>query len=121
MRVGDDMSFDPSQVAVGFARSAEARGATLLPHTAVTRVLIENGQVTGIATTKGTIRAPIVVDAAGAWTRQVAEASGIRIPLLPTAQQLFVTEPLRGARAYLPMVRIMDAAVYMRPCDGGLL
>ncbi|SRR5712692_3703994 len=74
------------QVAVGFARSAEARGATLLPHTAVTRVLIENGQVTGIATTKGTIRAPIVVDAAGAWTRQVAEASGIRIPLLPTAQ-----------------------------------
>ncbi len=121
MRVGDDMFFDPSQVAVGFARGAEARGATLLPHTAVTRVLIEKGQVTGIATNKGTIRAPIVVDAAGALTRQVAEASGIRIPLLPTAQQLFVTEPLQGARADLPMVRIMDAAVYLRPCDGGFL
>ena len=121
MRVGDDMYFDPSQVAVGFARGAQAGGATLLPHTAATRVLIESGEVTGVDTDKGTIQAPIVVDAAGAWTRQVAEASGIRIPLVPTAQQLFVTEALPGARADLPMVRIMDAAVYMRPCDGGVL
>jgi len=121
MRVGDDMYFDPSQVAVGFARGAEARGATLHSHTAVTRVLIDNGQVTGVDTNKGTIRAPIVVDAAGAWTRQVAAASGIRVPLVPTAQQLFVTEPVDGAKADLPMVRIMDAAVYMRPCNGGFL
>lgn len=121
MRVGDDMYFDPSQVAVGFARGAEARGAKLLPNTTVTRVLIANGQVTGVETNQGTIRAPIVVDAAGAWTRQVAEASGIRVPLLPTAQQLFVTEAVVGANPDLPMVRIMDAAVYMRPCNGGFL
>jgi glycine/D-amino acid oxidase-like deaminating enzyme len=121
MRVGDDMYFDPAQVAVGFARGAEARGATLHPHTAVTRVLIDNDRVTGVDTDQGTVRAPIVVDAAGAWTRQVAEASGIRVPLVPTAQQLFVTEPVEGVKADLPMVRIMDAAVYMRPCNAGLL
>lgn len=77
--------------------------------------------MTGVATAKGTIEGPIVVDAAGAWTRQVAEASGIRVPLVPTRQQLIVTEPLDGVHANLPMVRIMDAAVYMRPCQGGLL
>jgi 4-methylaminobutanoate oxidase (formaldehyde-forming) len=121
MRVGDDMYFDPSQVAAGFARGAEIRGATLLPHTAVARVLIDDKQVKGVDTNKGTIRAPIVVDAAGAWTRQVAEASAIRVPLVPTAQQLFVTEPVEGAHANLPIVRIMDAAVYMRPCNGGFL
>lgn len=121
MLISDDMYFDPAQVAVGFARGAEALGATLLPNTAATRVLIEDGQVNGIETSKGTIRAPIIVDAAGAWTRQVAEASGIGVPLIPTAQQLFVTEPVKGANADLPMVRIMDAAVYMRPCDGGFL
>lgn len=121
MRIGNDMYFDPSQVAVGFARGAEALGATVLPSTAVTRVLMNDGQVTGVETNMGTIQAPIVVDAAGAWTRQVAEASGIRVPLVPTAQQLFVTEPVEGAKADLPMVRIMDAAVYMRPCDGGFL
>jgi glycine/D-amino acid oxidase-like deaminating enzyme len=121
MRVGDDMYFNPAQVALGFARGAEALGATLLPRTVVNRVVIENGQVTGVETDRGLIRAPIVVDAAGAWTRQVSEASGIRVPLVPTAQQLFVTEPVDGSRAELPMVRIMDAALYMRPCERGFL
>lgn len=121
MHIGDDMYFNPAQLAVGFARAAQANGAVLLPNTAVTRILIANGEVSGVDTTCGRIQAPIVVDAAGAWTRQVAEASGIRVPLVTTAQQLFVTEPVSDARAELPMIRIMDAAVYMRPCDGGFL
>ena len=121
LRVGEDLYFDPAQVAIGYVRAAEALGATLLPHTTVTRVGVEDGRVVTVETDRGTIRTPVVVDAAGAWTRQVAAASGIRIPLVPTRHQLFVTEPIDGVRADLPIVRIMDAAVYVRPCDGGLL
>lgn len=121
MRIGDDRYFDPAQVAIGFARAAAAQGATLLPKTDVLTVNISAGTVTGVNTAKGRIEGPIVVDAAGAWTRQVAEASGIQVPLVPTRQQLIITDPLDGVRADLAMVRIMDAAVYMRPCEGGLL
>lgn len=121
MRIGDDRYFDPAQVAVGFARAAATQGANVLPKLDVLAVNISAGKVTGVTTTKGVIEGKVVVDAAGAWTRQVAEASGIRVPLIPTRQQLIVTEPLEGARADLPMVRIMDAAVYMRPCQGGFL
>jgi glycine/D-amino acid oxidase-like deaminating enzyme len=121
MRIGDDRYFDPSQVAVGFARAAAARGVAVLPKTDVLAVNIELGKVTGVTTAKGAIEAPVVVDAAGAWTRQVAEVSGLRVPLVPTRQQLIVTQPIDGARADLPMIRIMDAAVYMRPCLGGFL
>lgn len=121
MRIGDDRYFDPEQVAVGYARAAAANGVNLLPHTDVLAVNVSARKVTGVTTAKGTIEGPAVVDAAGAWTRQVAEASGIRVPLVPTRQQLIVTEPLEGAHSDLPMVRIMDAAVYMRPCQGGLL
>ena len=121
MRIGDDMYFDPTQVAVGFARAAATCGATLLPNTDVFAVNIDAGKVTGVTTASGKIEASVVVDAAGAWTRQVAEASGIRVPLVPTRQQLIVTEPFDGVRADLPMIRIMDAAVYVRPSHGGLL
>jgi glycine/D-amino acid oxidase-like deaminating enzyme len=121
MRVGDDMYFDPAQVAVGFARGAEALGVTLPPSTAVTSVRIASGRVEAAVTDKGAIETPVVVDAAGAWTRQVAAASGIHIPLAPTMQQLIVTETIPGVRPDLPMVRIMDAAVYVRPCHGGFL
>jgi glycine/D-amino acid oxidase-like deaminating enzyme len=121
LRIGDDRYFDPAQVAVGFARGAQTKGAILLPKTDVTEVIIEGGKVTGVQTTKGPVQASVVVDAAGAWTRQVAKASDIRVPLVPTRQQLIVTEALEGARADLPMVRIMDAAIYIRPCQGGFL
>jgi len=121
LRVDDDLYFDPAQVAIGYVRAAEARGVTVLPHTTVTRVGVDRGRVGSVETDRGTIRTPVVVDAAGAWTRQIAAASGIRIPLVPTRHQLFVTEPLEGVRADLPIVRVMDAAVYMRPCQGGLL
>jgi len=121
LRIGDDRYFDPAQVAIGFTRAAAAKGATLSPRTDVTEVCIEGGKVTGVQTSNGPIQTAVVVDAAGAWTRQVAEASGIRVPLVPTRQQLIVTEPLDGVRADLPMVRIMDAAVYARPCQGGFL
>jgi 4-methylaminobutanoate oxidase (formaldehyde-forming) len=121
LRVGEDLYFDPSQVAIGYVRGAQAKGATFLPHTTVTTVDVADGRVRAVETEKGTIRTSIVVDAAGAWTRQVAERSGIRIPLVPTRHQLFVTEPLDGVHPHLPIVRVMDAAVYMRPCEGGLL
>jgi 4-methylaminobutanoate oxidase (formaldehyde-forming) len=121
MRVGDDLYFDPAQVAIGFVRGAEGHGVRFLPHTTVTRVNVENGRVDAVETDQGTIRAPVVVDAAGAWARQVAAASGIRIPLVATRHQLFVTDPLAGVHAELPIVRIVDAAVYVRPCEGGLL
>jgi glycine/D-amino acid oxidase-like deaminating enzyme len=92
-----------------------------MPRTSVTSVRIASGRVEAVETDKGAIATSVVVDAAGAWTRQVAAASGIRIPLVPTLQQLIVTETVPGVRPDLPMVRIMDAAVYMRPCQDGLL
>jgi 4-methylaminobutanoate oxidase (formaldehyde-forming) len=119
--VGEDLYFDPAQVAVGFARGAGARGATVLAQTTVTGIELSDGRVTGVETDRGRIRTPVVVDAAGAWTRQVATASGIQVPIVPTRHQLFITEPLAGVRPELPMIRIVDAAVYVRPCDGGLL
>ncbi|MHC2464471.1 NAD(P)/FAD-dependent oxidoreductase [Bradyrhizobium embrapense] len=98
MRIGDDRYFDPAQVAIGFAKAAAARGAILLPKTDVRAVNIVGGAVIRVTTPNGVIESPVVVDAAGAWTRQVAEASGLRVPLVPTRQQLIVTEPLGGAR-----------------------
>jgi 4-methylaminobutanoate oxidase (formaldehyde-forming) len=121
LHVGDDQYFDPAQVAIGYVRAAVERGATVLPHTTVTRVNVTGGRVQSVETDRGVIDTPVVVDAAGAWTRQIAAASGIRVPLVPTRHQLFVTEALAGVRADLAIVRIMDAAVYVRPCDGGLL
>ncbi len=112
---------EPGQLALGYARAAERQGVTLLPNTRVTGIGVEDGRVTNVATTQGEIRTPAVVDAAGAWTRLIAEQVRVRIPLIPVRHQLYITERIPGLAADHAICRIYDAKVYMRPHQGGLL
>ena len=96
-------------------------GVTLAPGTAVTGFLHEGGRIRGVRTVDGVIESPVVVDAAGAWTRLLADEVGIRIPIIPTRHQLFITEPIPGIEPHHPIVRIHEPSVYTRPEQGGLM
>jgi 4-methylaminobutanoate oxidase (formaldehyde-forming) len=119
--VPSDGWLDPATVAVGLAARAAALGARMRPFTRVTGLLRDGERVAGVATASGEIRAPVVVDAAGAWTRSVAAAAGIRLPLVTVRHQLYVTEPIAGVLPLQPIVRLIEASVYVRYCDGGLM
>jgi len=116
-----DVYFEPAQVASGYATAAGRLGVTLLPRVTVTGIDVRGGAVRGVETDRGRVDTPVVVDAAGAWARLVAATAGIHVAMVPTRHQVLITEPVAGVRAELPIVRIMDAAVYVRPCWGGFL
>ena len=94
---------------------------TTLPHTLVTAIATHGDAVTGVETEHGTIRCEIVVDAAGAWLRAVAALSGAHVAVVPTRHQLLITEPIAGVEPTQPITRIIDANVYARPDEGGLM
>jgi 4-methylaminobutanoate oxidase (formaldehyde-forming) len=116
-----DLYLEPVQIPVGYARAAARLGATLLPNTTVTAIRVREGSVQGVVTDKGEIRSPVVVDAAGAWTRVVGELAGERIAVVPTRHQLLITEPISGVEPMQPIVRVIDSNVYLRPEKGGLM
>jgi sarcosine oxidase subunit beta len=64
-----------------FLESAKRDGATLIQNCEVTAIQASGGRVTGVSTTKGDFEAPIVINAAGAWAKQVASLAGIEVPL----------------------------------------
>ena len=80
------------------------------------------GRVAGVETTARSIAAPVTVDAAGAWVRQVAELAGAggALAVAPVRHQLLITEPSAVDPAE-PISRVADAAVYLRPARGGLM
>jgi len=119
--VPSDGWLEPAKVAIGFAARAAELGARMLPFTRVEQLLHTAGRVLGVATAAGEIHAPVVVDAAGAWTARVAAAGGIALPLVPVRHQLFITEAIRGVEPLQPIVRLLEASVYVRYADGGLL
>jgi len=116
-----DLYLEPVDLPTAYVRAAEKLGATILEHAPVTAVGTRDAAIERVVTERGEIRAPVVVDAAGAWTRIVAEMSGIRVPVVPTRHQLYITKPIDGVRAEQPIVRVLDVNVYVRPERGGLM
>ena len=112
---------EPMSLVLALLAACRRLGAEVLENEAVTGVLVSGGRVTGVQTTARTIAAPAVVDAAGAWVRQVAELAGARIPVAPVRHQLLITTPLPQVDPAEPITRVVDAAVYLRPARGGLM
>jgi glycine/D-amino acid oxidase-like deaminating enzyme len=116
-----DCNIEPSQLALGYCRAAAALGVTTLPDTAVIGFELAGGGVEKVITDAGAIRTETVIDAAGAWSRLVADMLGVRLPVVPTRHQLFITEPIPGITSALPIARVIDANVYVRHEAGGLM
>jgi glycine/D-amino acid oxidase-like deaminating enzyme len=116
-----DCNVEPSQLAVGYCRAAEALGVTTLPNTSVVGFEVGPDGVEQVLTERGPIGTSTVVDAAGAWSRLVGELAGARMPLVPTRHQLFITEPIAGVTPKMPIARVIDSNVYLRHERGGLM
>src|SRR5436853_402233 len=51
----------------------------------------------------------------------IGEALGLRFDTIPIRHQLWVTAPMDGIPRDMPVVRVPDASVYLRPEVGGVL
>jgi glycine/D-amino acid oxidase-like deaminating enzyme len=70
---------DPTGACAGFLAGARRHGATLQQGSSVEAVDVEDGRVIGVRTSRGSIRAPVVVIAAGAWSAALARTAGVEI------------------------------------------
>jgi len=112
---------EPASLIQACLAACQRHGAVVTEHEPVIGISVTAGQVTGVQTRHRSITAPVVVDAAGAWVRQVAELAGAPVPVSPVRHQLMITEPAADVDPADPIVRVVDAAVYLRPARGGLM
>jgi sarcosine oxidase subunit beta len=68
----------------------------------VTGIPVTSGRVTGVNTDRHSYSAPVVINAAGAHARPVAQLAGLDVPVSPDSHEGGVTEPV--ARFLEPMV-----------------
>ncbi|MEE2900382.1 MAG: FAD-dependent oxidoreductase [Gemmatimonadota bacterium] len=118
-----DGHVDPSDVTRALATGARSGGAEIHVHTPVTAIERSGGRWL-VTTSKGAIRADIVVNAAGQWARQIGRMVGVDLPIVPLEHQFLVTEPVEQLRAFdveLPVLRDASASFYVREEGGGLL
>jgi glycine/D-amino acid oxidase-like deaminating enzyme len=112
---------EPVSLIQAYLAAGRLHGAVVAENEPVTGIPVTGGRVAGVQTASRLITAPVVVDAAGGWVRQVAELAGVPVPLAPVRHQLLITGPQPRINPADPIVRVVDAAVYLRPSRGGLM
>jgi glycine/D-amino acid oxidase-like deaminating enzyme len=112
---------EPGALIQAYKSACLLRDVQILESEAAVDVLVPGSRVTGLETGTRRIEAGVVVDAAGAWARHVGELAGAHIAVAPVRHQLLITEPTADARSADPIIRVIDAAIYLRPARSGLM
>jgi sarcosine oxidase subunit beta len=115
----EDGYADPYSVAMAFVNSARKLGVNMLEQVPITAIQVEHGLIRGVQTTKGPISTPAVVNAAGAWSGEVARMAGLELPVEPFRRQVFATKAFDLIPKPVPMVIDLDNLFYFRgedPC-----
>ena len=106
-------------VAWGYARAADALGVDIIQNCEVNGIIRENGRVTGVRTTRGTIRADKVGIVAAGHSSVLAAMADIRLPIQSHPLQALVSEPMKPVH---PCVLMSNAVhVYVSQSDKGEL
>ena len=99
---------------------AHQMGAQVVSNLAVDRVLTGNGKVTGVATSRGKVDSPIVVNCAGAWGRDLAVDLGIETPITFKRLDLAWMRQAPDGPTIKTAVTDVNANLVLRPDMGGL-
>ena len=117
----DDGQADPTNIAMALAKGARQYGAVLKENTKVDKILTDGKRVLGVASEQGTVKAPLVVNCAGMWAREVGLGVGVDVPLMACEHFYIVSEPIAGLPSNLPVLRVPDEWAYYKEDAGKIL
>ena len=124
----DDGHVDPSLATQALAAGARSRGAEIRRHTPVRAIERDASGAWAVHTDRDTVRCRHVVNAAGAWCREIGAMMGAELPVAPMLHQYLVTAgvPEIAARAAdgepeLPIIRDPEESWYLRQERDGFI
>jgi sarcosine oxidase, subunit beta len=112
---------DPSGLTLGYATAARRAGAEIATNVEVSAIDVPGDRVAGVSTSKGSVSAPIVVNAAGPWAAPLAATAGVELPLEPIPRQVVVTGPFPQVPARRTLVIDADTTFYFHREGQGVL
>ncbi len=115
---------DPSGATLEIARRARLLGVSIHTGVQVTGITRNpQGAVELLITNNGSIKTPIIINAAGMWGRQVGAWVGVNLPLTPLIHQHLATRPITNYQLppNTPCLRDPENLFYLREEVGGFI
>jgi sarcosine oxidase, subunit beta len=111
----------PEAVVQGYAAGARRHGAHIETGCELLEVRLRGEAIAAVVTSKGVVETPVLVCAAGAWSRQVGAMVGLDLPVTPSRRQVVLTEPVPGLPERFPMTIDLTSSFYFHREGPGLL
>ena len=86
---------NPFKTTFAYADAARSKGANIYTHTEVVDIKTENKRTSVVETDRGAIKTDTVVNAAGVWSKKIAEMVGVKLPNVPFRKEILATERLK--------------------------
>jgi len=83
---------NPFKTTFAYANAAKRNGAKIYTHTNVINIKLNNKRISEVKTDKGSIKTNTVVNAAGVWSKEIAEMVGVKLPNIPFRKEIMATE-----------------------------
>lgn len=112
---------DPNGVVMGYINAATKLGVQTICGIEVTGVQVAGGKISGVQTNKGSLAAPVVLNAAGPWAGLLGQMADVTIPIEPIRRQMLTTTPLPEIPADFPFVVDFAQSLYFHREGDGLL
>jgi sarcosine oxidase subunit beta len=109
-----DGFIDPGGLTNFFLREACRAGVTVRYGAEVREIERDDAGDFLVTTTVGTLTAPVVVNAAGAYAGRVAGMLGVELPVEPVRRHIIITGPCRSLPPLIPMTIDADSGVLIR-------
>jgi len=90
----EDGHCSPMLLAHGLYQQARAAGAQFAFHETVTSIEATEGRIRSVTTDKETYQTPVVINAAGAWAKEIGKLVGLDHPVRPDSHEGGITEPV---------------------------
>ncbi len=118
-----DGRIDVHELLTSYLRHARGRGATIRTSSEVRELIVEGDRCRGVVTDAGKLTARWVVDAAGAWSGQIAQLAGAADIRLESRRRTIVTfaSPPNLSVSGWPFLISEADQIYFAPESGGLL
>ena len=84
---------DPYLCTTAIAARARELGVEIRQHEEVQAFTRRGDRVTGVVAAAGTVEAPVIVLATGAWSGVVGALAGVDVPVVPHRRHKFITAP----------------------------
>ncbi len=101
----------------GYAEGARRLGVDIHTFCRVHTIEMTGGRVSGVQTARGLVKTPIVINACGAHSPELARSAGIDLPTRPHRHEICASEPLKPFLG--PLVADLGSGLYFSQSTRG--